>query len=142
MNDTPTPRDVPPPADPNADDDLTLAPTLDPLHADLLREHLFEDAGLISRALRNDAFDGLRLVYAITNPEQTAIIYIGDTEQGRNLRARLRAHMKDRDKIGHVELDSFVYVHVMITEFLVLDRFHEDTGNLPVCNKRKSQKHV
>lgn len=140
--DTPTPRDIPAPVDPDADDTLTIAPTLHPAHADLLREHLFEDAGLLGRALKSDAFDGVRVVYAITNPQQTAIIYIGDTEQGRNLRGRLKAHVRDREKIGHVELDSFVYVHVMITEFLVLDRFQEDTGAIPVCNKRKVQKHV
>jgi len=131
--------DTPPPDD---DDGLTLPPTLDPLHADLLREHLFEDAGPLAYALRQDEFDGLRVVYALTNPAQTELVYIGDAEQGRNLRSRLRAHLKDRDKIGHVELDSRVYVHVMITEFMVLNNFHADTGRLPVCNKRKSQKHV
>lgn len=124
------------------DDGLTLPPTLDPIHADLLREHLFEDAGLLAYALRQDEFDGLRVVYAITNPAQTELVYIGDAEQGRNLRSRLRAHLKDREKIGHVEADSRVYVHVMITEFMVLNNFHADTGRLPVCNKRKSQKHV
>lgn len=137
--DTPTPR-VPPPDD--TDDGLTIATTLDPVQASILREYLFEDAGLLRNALRLDTFDGLRIVYAITNPEQTEIIYIGDTEQGRNLRGRLKAHMKDREKIGHVELDSFVYVHVMITEFLVLNCFQEDTGKIPVCNKRKVAKHV
>jgi hypothetical protein len=140
--DTPTPRD-PAPDDPAAaDDDLTIPPTLDPIHADILREHLFEDAGLLSYALTTDAFDGLRVVYAITNPEQTEIIYVGDAEQSRNLRSRLRAHLKDREKIGHVEANSFVYVHVMITEFLVLNCFHEDVGRLPKCNKRKVGKHL
>jgi hypothetical protein len=124
------------------DDGLTLPPTLDPVHADILREHLFEDAGLLAYALRQDEFDGLRVVYAITNPAQTELVYIGDAEQGRNLRSRLRTHLKDREKIGHVELDSRVYVHVMITEFMVLNNFYADTGRLPVCNKRKSQKHV
>jgi hypothetical protein len=136
--------DTPPPRDPvpDADDDLTIAPTLDPLHADILREHLFEDAGLLSYALTNDEFDGLRVVYAITDPAQTEIVYVGDAEQSRNLRSRLRAHLKDREKTGHVEANSFVYVHVMITEFLVLNCFHADVGRLPKCNKRKVGKHL
>jgi len=136
-------RDPPDPApEPYTFDLLTIAPTFNHAQALLLEEYLFEDAGLIRDALKTDAFDGLRVVYALTNPAQTEIIYIGDAEQGRNLRSRLRAHLKDRDKIGHVELDSRVYVHVMITEFMVLNNFHADTGRLPVCNKRKSQKHV
>jgi hypothetical protein len=97
------------PTDPAPEFDLlTIAPTFNRAQALLLEEYLFEDAGLIRDALKTDAFDGLRIVYAITNPQQTEIVYIGDTETGRNLRARLRAHMKDRDKIGHVELDSMV----------------------------------
>lgn len=131
--------DTPPPG---TFDLLTIAPTFNREQALLLEEYLFEDAGLIRDALRSDAFDGIRIVYAITNPEQTELVYIGDTETGRNLRARLRAHMKDREKIGHVELDSMVYVHLMITEFVVLDRFQEETGKLPVCNKRKVDKYL
>lgn len=127
---------------PGTFDLLTIAPTFNRAQALLLEEYLFEDAGLIRDALKADAFDGHRIVYAITNPEQTEVVYIGDTETGRNLRARLRAHMRDREKIGHVELDSRVYVHLMITEFIVLDRFHEETGKLPVCNKRKVDKYL
>lgn len=133
--------DTPPPDD-DPDDGLTIPPTLHPVHADLLREHLFEDAGTLSDALTHDDFDGLRVVYAITNPAHTEIVYVGDAEQSRNLRSRLRAHLKDRDKIGHVERESLVFVHVMITELLVLNCFHADVGRLPVCNKRKVGKYV
>ncbi len=121
---------------------LTIPETLHPAHADILREHLFEDAGLLGDALLTDEFDGARVVYAITNPGQTEIVYIGDSEQGQNLRDRLRSHVRDRQKMGHVEKESRVYVHVMITEYMVLDCFQQDIGRLPVCNKRKVAKHV
>lgn len=62
--DTPTPRGArDPTVDPDSDTDLTIAPALHPAHADLLREHLFEDAGLLGRALKSDALDGVRVVY-------------------------------------------------------------------------------
>ena len=50
--------------------------------------------------------------------------------------------MKDREKVGLVEENSDVYVHVMITEYFVLSTFEELVGALPVLNKRKSRKHV
>jgi hypothetical protein len=36
-------------------------------------------------------FDYNRVIYAITNPEGTAVVYVGDTEQGRDVRGRLKA---------------------------------------------------
>lgn len=115
---------------------LTLPDTLDRDHARLLREHLFEDAGPLWRVLTTDAWDGLRIVYALTDPECRAVVYVGETELGRNLRGRLRCHLRDREKLGAVERESRVYVHVMITEFMVLARFREETDALPRCNKR------
>ena len=50
--------------------------------------------------------------------------------------------MKDREKAGLVEENSDVYIHFMVTEFLVLTTFEELVGALPALNKRKSQKHV
>ena len=117
-------------------------PKLDPVHEELLDEHQFDLAGTIEEVLASDEHDGFRIVYAITNPEHTEVVYIGDTEIGRNLRGRLRAHMKDRGKIGLVENDSHVYVHIMITELLVLHHFEQDTGRLPALNKRKVGKFV
>lgn len=124
------------PANDDAPCPLTLPTSLAPIHASLLRDHGIEDAGHLAWVLKTDVYDGHRIVYVITNPERTAIVYIGGTEGGRDLRARLRCHLKDRDKIGHVERDSFVYVHIMVTEFMVLSHFREDTGALPRCNKR------
>ena len=111
-------------------------------HQKLIDEMHFEHAGEIKKALKSDEFDECRVIYAITNPEKTEIVYVGDTEQGRDVRGRLKAHMRDREKAGLVEEDSDVYVHVMITEFFVLSTFEELVGTLPVLNKRKSQKHV
>ena len=121
---------------------LTLPPTLHPQHAALLREHRFETAGLAKAVLRTDEYDGVRTLYAITNPEQTEVVYVGDAEVGRDLRARLKAHLDSRGKAGHVEPDSLVFVHVMVTEYMVLSRFQEDTGSMPVLNKRKVPKHT
>lgn len=118
--------------------ELTLPDTLDPKHAALLREHDFESAGTIAKVLTTDGYDLTRLIYAIVNPQGTAIVYIGGTEAGRDLRGRLRNHMRDRAKIHHVERDSLVYVHIMLTEYVFIHHFHEDTGALPVCNKRKA----
>jgi hypothetical protein len=94
----------------------------------------------LESALKSDEYDEARVIYAITNPEKTEIVYIGDTESGRDVRGRLKAHLKDRDKIGLVENESDVYIHFMITEFLVLSTFEEEVGSLPALNKRKSQK--
>ena len=102
----------------------------------------FELVGELGKALKSDEFDGSRVIYAITNPEKTEIVYIGDTEQGRDVRGRLKSHMKDREKVGLVEENSDVYIHVMITEFFVLSTFEELVGGLPALNKRKVQKHV
>jgi hypothetical protein len=84
----------------------------------------------------------VRTLYAITNPEQTEVVYVGDAEVGRDLRARLKAHLDSRGKAGHVEPDSLVFVHVMVTEYMVLSRFQEDTGSMPVLNKRKVPKYT
>lgn len=111
-------------------------------HQKLIAEMHFELVGELADVLASDEFDGLRVIYAITNPEKTEIVYIGDTEQGRDVRGRLKSHMKDREKAGLVEENSHVYIHVMITEYLVLTTFEELVGGLPVLNKRKSQKHV
>jgi hypothetical protein len=50
--------------------------------------------------------------------------------------------MKDRDKVGFVEKDSDVWIHLMVTEYSVIDHFEELNGALPVLNKKKVQKHV
>jgi hypothetical protein len=109
-------------------------------HEKLLKKHRFESVGTVGEAVTSDEFDELRVIYAITDPKGKEIVYVGDTEQGRNLRGRLNAHLKDRDKIDLVEKESSLYVHVMVTEYLVLGTFEEMTGGLPVCNKRKVQK--
>lgn len=121
---------------------LTIPPTLHPLHASLLREHHFETAGVLGEVIRGDAYSGMRIIYAITNPAQTEIVYIGDTEVGRDVRGRLKAHANDRSKMGHVERDSLVFVHVMVTEYMVLDRFQQEMKTLPLLNSRKVMKHA
>jgi hypothetical protein len=109
-------------------------------HEKILKEHQFEHAGSLDQVLGTDEWDGLRVIYAITDPKKREVVYVGDTEQGRDLRGRLNAHMKDREKVDLVEKNSSVYVHVMVTEFLVLTAFEEATGSLPSCNKRKVAK--
>ena len=121
---------------------LTLPATLHPKHAALLREHRFESAGLAKAVVRTDEYDGVRTIYALTNPEQTEVVYVGDAEVGRDLRARLKVHLDSREKAGRVEPESLVFVHVMVTEYMVLSRFQEDTGSMPVLNKRKVPKHT
>ncbi len=120
---------------------LTIPETLHADHAALLREHHFETAGALGDVIRNDEYDGIRIIYIITNPEQTEIVYVGDTEEGRNVRGRLKDHLDTRSKAGKVEKTSLVFVHVMVTEYMVLDRFEEVFGRLPVLNKRKVPKH-
>ncbi len=120
---------------------LTIPETLHVDHAALLREHHFETAGALGDVIRNDEYDGVRIIYIITNPEQTEIVYVGDTEEGRNVRGRLKDHLGTRSKAGKVEKTSLVFVHVMVTEYMVLDRFEEVFGRLPVLNKRKVPKH-
>lgn len=121
---------------------LTIPDTLYPTHAAILREHHFETAGDLGRVIRSDEYDGVRILYAITNPERTALVYIGESEEGRDLRGRLKSHMDSRAKAGHVEKTSLVFVHVMVTEYLVLDRFEQETGALPLLNRRKVAKHM
>ena len=116
--------------------------TLESKHQKIMKQFHFERWNEVKKCLESDEFDGFRIIYAITNPTKTEIIYVGDTEQGRDVRGRLKAHMKDREKVGFVENDSDVYIHVMITEFLVLDTFEQLNGSLPKLNKRKSQKHT
>jgi hypothetical protein len=111
-------------------------------HARILKDHHFEHAGALAEALKSDLFDDCRVIYAITNPDKTEIVYVGDTEQGRDVRGRLKAHLKDREKLGLVENDSDVYTHMMVTEYAVLTGFEDLTGSLPVLDKRKSAKHV
>jgi hypothetical protein len=120
---------------------LTIPATLHPDHAAMLREHHFETAGVMRDLLRSDEYDGIRAIYAVTNPQQTALVYIGESEEGRDIRGRLKSHMNARNKVGHVEKESLVFVHVMVTEYMVLDRFEEVVGTLPVLNKRKVAKH-
>lgn len=111
-------------------------------HKKILDYFHFEHAGSVERTLKSDEYDGMRVIYAITDPNGDEIVYVGDTEVGRDVRGRLKAHLKDRDKAGLVENDSDVYIHVMVTEFAVLSAFEEDHGHLPKLNKRKSQKNV
>jgi hypothetical protein len=111
-------------------------------HKNVVERMHFEHWTELGQAIQSDEFDGFRLIYAITDPEKKEIVYVGDTEQGRDVRARLRSHLNDRKKVGLVENESDVYIHVMITEYLVLSVFEEEVGELPALNKRKSQKHV
>jgi hypothetical protein len=119
-----------------------LAVALKREHAKILKKNHFEHVGELAEALRSDEFDYCRVIYAITNPEKTEIVYVGDTEQGRDVRGRLKAHLKDREKAGLVEESSDLYIHMMVTEYAVLTDFEEITSALPVLNKRKSAKHV
>ena len=112
------------------------------LHKKVLAETHFEHVGELKKVLASDEFDGARVLYAITNPQKTEIVYIGETEQGRDVRGRLKSHMKDRDKVGLVEENSDVYIHMMVTEYFVLDTFEQLNGSLPILNKKKTQKHV
>lgn len=111
-------------------------------HKKVLDHCHFEQWGEIQKVLKSDEFDSCRVIYAITNPDKTEIVYVGDTEQGRDVRGRLKAHMKDREKVGLVESNSDVYIHMMVTEFFVLSELEELSGALPTLNKRKSQKHA
>ena len=116
--------------------------TLKNPHKKVLTDNHFERWGEMDEVLKSDEFDGARIIYAITNPTKTEIVYIGDTEQGRDVRGRLKSHMQDRDKAGCVETKSDVWIHLMVTEYSVMDHFEELNGALPALNKRKSQKHV
>ena len=122
--------------------ELTIPSTLDPVHAALLREHHFETAGRIEFVMRGFAYDGMRVLYAITNPSGTAVVYVGDSEVGRDLKKRLKDHLDSRRMTGHVEPDSLVFVHVMVTEYMVLDRFEEETGSMPLLNRSKTPKNA
>jgi hypothetical protein len=111
-------------------------------HEKVLKDNHFERVGDVGAALKSDEYEGDRVIYAITNPEKTEVVYVGDTEQGRSVRSRLKAHLKDREKVGLVEENSDLYIHVMVTEFAVLTDFEDRAGALPVLNKRKVQKHA
>lgn len=113
---------------------------MDKKHKKILTQNHFEDAGTIEALLKRDEFDGSRVLYAIIDPTGERIVYIGDTETGRDVRSRLKAHLNDRSKIGLVEKDSGVWIHFMITEFKVLCDFEDATGAIPELNKRKIQK--
>lgn len=121
---------------------LVIPDTLDPAHASLLRGHRFESAGTVAHVLSDDEYDGIRALYAITNPAKTAVVYVGESEAGRDIRGRIKAHMNARDKAGNIEADSLVFVHVMVTEYMVLDAFEHATGALPLLNHHKTMKHA
>ena len=121
---------------------LVLPVTLDPAHATILRALRFESAGTLQHCLGSDFYEGVRVVYAITNPEHTAVVYVGDSEIGRSLRSRLNAHLDSRSKAGKIERESLVFVHVLVTEYLVLDTFEQETGTMPELNKVKTQRFV
>lgn len=120
---------------------LTLPESLDSVHAGLLRELHFVTVGDAGDAMALWAFRELRVVYAITNPARTEIVYVGDSEVGRDLAGRIKDHLSRREKAGYIERDSLVFAHVLITEYLVLDRFRDLTGSLPRLNKRVVRKH-
>lgn len=122
--------------------ELTIPATLDATHAALLREHHFETAGRIEFVMRGFAYDGMRVLYAITNPSETAVVYVGDSEVGRDLKKRLKDHLDSRRMAGHVEMESLVFVHVMVTEYMVLDRFEEEAGSMPLLNRSKTPKNA
>ena len=109
-------------------------------HRRILSKYNFMRWGRLGFALESNACDGIRVLYAITDPKATRVVYVGDTEIGRNVRARLKAHLADTKKSGLVEINSWVWIHQMVTEYLVLDDFEESTGGLPELNVRKTQK--
>lgn len=109
-------------------------------HQKILDDNHFEPHGTVASALKSDEFDGCRVLYAISDPAGEDIVYVGDTEVGRDVRGRLKAHMNARDKAGYVEPTSKVWIHFMVTEYKVLCDFEEETGNLPKLNKRKVAK--
>ena len=47
-------------------------------HQKIIDQMHFEPGGEIQQALKSDEFDDCRVIYAITNPEKTEIVYIGD----------------------------------------------------------------
>lgn len=104
-------------------------------HKNVLDRLQFGLWGDVEEVLRSDEFDDWRVIYAITNPEKTEVVYVGDTEQGRDVRGRLKAHMRDREKVSLVEIDSDVYIHLMVTEFFVLS-FEEEAGAMSVWPAR------
>lgn len=110
-------------------------------HRRILTDLLFEPAGTIAEVLVSNEFDDYRIVYAITDPSGKEIVYVGHSEVGRNLKGRLKAHLKARDKMGFIESNSKVYVHIMITETYVLNAFEEEIGTLPLLNRVKSCRH-
>jgi hypothetical protein len=113
---------------------------LDPAHLKVMKKLRFDREGTVREALKRDQLDGVRVIYAITDPGETKVVYVGETEAGKNLRGRLRAHLNDRSKINLVEPDSILFVHIQVTEFIVLSAFEEWTGGLPSLNKKKVNK--
>ena len=111
------------------------------VHREILKLNDFVSNGTLKESLLSDEWDGSRVLYAISDPKVTRVVYVGDSERGRNLRSRLKAHMKDRTKKGLVELKSRVWVHFMVTECSVLWDFKENTGMLPELNRHISAKH-
>ena len=108
-------------------------------HERVLRENNFEYFGSVENAIESGELDGTRLIYAITNPERTEIVYVGDTEEGKNVRARLRALLRDK-RTNMVESDSGLYFHAIVTEFSVVRAFEELAGEMPALNRRKFEK--
>ncbi len=113
---------------------------LAPAHSKVMKKLRFQREGTVEEALKRDTFDGLRVLYAITDPDETQVVYVGETEVGKNLRGRLKAHLNDRSKINLVEPQSALFVHIQITEFIVLSAFEEWSGALPKLNKKKVDK--
>ena len=104
------------------------------IHSAILKVNDFVPCGTVKQALDSDQWDGVRVLYAISDPKNTRIVYVGDSEKGRALRARLKDHLSKRSKKGLVELKSRVWVHFMVTERSVLCDFQENTGAIPELN--------
>ena len=109
-------------------------------HRRILKDNHFEACGTLAKAMKLDEWDGDRVIYAITDPAGERIVYVGDTERGRDLRGRLKSHLNDRSKMGLVELSSKLWVHFMVTEYKVLCDFEDATDSLPELNRRKVPK--
>ena len=113
---------------------------LDRKHRRILKVNGFESCGTLAKAMKSDAWDGDRVIYAITDPAGERIVYVGDTERGRDLRGRLKSHLNDRSKMGLVEPASRLWVHFMVTEYKVLCDFEDSMGAMPELNRRKVPK--
>jgi hypothetical protein len=102
----------------------------------------FVAVGALGDVIRDDRLDGLRIVYAITDPRGRDVVLFGETERGRDVRARLKKHLSERTAAGLIEPRSRVYVHMLVTEAYALGAYREATGHLPALKKQVRRYHL